>query len=253
MGGVVPLGYDVEEKKLVRNAAEAETVRTLFRLYLEQGNVRHVQQATDRLGLRTKAGRPDNGNEAVRDEVVELLRPRGGVLMACRLGVGESVVEAAPVGDLEPKQRITFELVREHGETDAGELMRGYGAREGLKHATAWNNRLAALAALGLVVELRVASQNVIRVWMGLADTVRKRDPVAHDMASMANGDQATVSRALGPRDGVFCSSSPNSLAADVGNAAPVFPTVGSYSMGFPVTLLARLARQSTHYPTRDS
>ena len=33
MGGVVPLGYDVIDRKLVINEAEAETVRTLFRLY----------------------------------------------------------------------------------------------------------------------------------------------------------------------------------------------------------------------------
>jgi hypothetical protein len=61
MGGVVPLGYDVEDKKLVVNAAEAETVRTLFRLYLELGNVGRVQQAAHRMGLRTKARRPNNG------------------------------------------------------------------------------------------------------------------------------------------------------------------------------------------------
>src|ERR1700674_2726541 len=33
MGGVVPLGYDVKERKLVVNEAEAETVREIFRLY----------------------------------------------------------------------------------------------------------------------------------------------------------------------------------------------------------------------------
>ncbi len=61
MGGVVPLGYDVEEKKLVVNAAEAETVRTLFRLYMDLGNVGRVQQAVHQLGLRTKARKPNNG------------------------------------------------------------------------------------------------------------------------------------------------------------------------------------------------
>jgi site-specific DNA recombinase len=34
-GGTVPLGYDAKDKKLVINKAEAETVRTIFRLYLE--------------------------------------------------------------------------------------------------------------------------------------------------------------------------------------------------------------------------
>jgi site-specific DNA recombinase len=34
-GGTVPLGYDTKDKKLVINKAEADTVRTIFRLYLE--------------------------------------------------------------------------------------------------------------------------------------------------------------------------------------------------------------------------
>ena len=34
-GGTVPLGYDAQDKKLVVNKAEADTVRTIFRRYLE--------------------------------------------------------------------------------------------------------------------------------------------------------------------------------------------------------------------------
>src|ERR1700735_990879 len=34
-GGSVPLGYDAKERKLVINKSEAETVRTIFRLYCE--------------------------------------------------------------------------------------------------------------------------------------------------------------------------------------------------------------------------
>ena len=62
MGGVLPLGYDSIDKKLVVNRAEAETVRTLFQLYLEHGNVRLVKQAADRLGITTKARKPNNGH-----------------------------------------------------------------------------------------------------------------------------------------------------------------------------------------------
>jgi len=40
MGGNPPLGYDVSSRKLVVNAAEAETVRLIFRRYLELGCVR---------------------------------------------------------------------------------------------------------------------------------------------------------------------------------------------------------------------
>jgi len=54
MGGSVPLGYDLEYKKLVVNAAEAGTVRTLFQLYLKSGSVRATAAEADRLGLTTK-------------------------------------------------------------------------------------------------------------------------------------------------------------------------------------------------------
>lgn len=94
-----------------------------------------------------------NANDVVRDELMELLRPRGDVLMACVTSDDGTVSDAVPVGELDPKQRLTFDLVHQHGETDAGALMRSYGESEGLKHTTAWNNRLAALAARGLVVE----------------------------------------------------------------------------------------------------
>ena len=61
MGGVVPLGYEVQDRKLVINAQEAKTVRTIFRLYLDQENVARVQREAQRLGLRTKARKPNNG------------------------------------------------------------------------------------------------------------------------------------------------------------------------------------------------
>ncbi len=54
MGGLTPLGYDSPNRLLVVNEAEAQTVRTIFDLYLKLGNVRLVKQETNRLGLRTK-------------------------------------------------------------------------------------------------------------------------------------------------------------------------------------------------------
>jgi hypothetical protein len=35
MGGYVPLGYDLRDRKVVINEAEAKTVREIFKLYLE--------------------------------------------------------------------------------------------------------------------------------------------------------------------------------------------------------------------------
>lgn len=54
MGGPVPLGYDLRDRQLFVNTAEAETVRKIFDLYLELGNVRLVEEELRRLDLRTK-------------------------------------------------------------------------------------------------------------------------------------------------------------------------------------------------------
>ncbi len=62
MGGNVPLGYVPDGRTLIINEAEAETVRTVFRLYLEHGNVRKVREEADRLRLTTKVRRCVNGN-----------------------------------------------------------------------------------------------------------------------------------------------------------------------------------------------
>jgi DNA invertase Pin-like site-specific DNA recombinase len=54
MGGAVPLGYDVIDRKLVPNTAEAETVRHIFRRYLEVRSVRELMEVLKAEGIRTK-------------------------------------------------------------------------------------------------------------------------------------------------------------------------------------------------------
>jgi hypothetical protein len=95
-----------------------------------------------------------NANAAVRDELMELLRSRGDAIMACKLTADGEVIEFGLIGNLEPKQQLTYDLVNQRGETDAGELMRELGQSEGMQYTTAWNNRLASLAAIGVVVEM---------------------------------------------------------------------------------------------------
>jgi site-specific DNA recombinase len=61
MGGNVPLGYDLGDRKLIVNKKEAEVVRTIFRLYAELGAVLKVKAEVDRLGLRTKPHTSESG------------------------------------------------------------------------------------------------------------------------------------------------------------------------------------------------
>ncbi|MFC7543714.1 recombinase family protein [Siccirubricoccus deserti] len=44
MGGSVPLGYEVQDRKLVVHGAEADLVQRLYRAYLDRGTVRLVQE-----------------------------------------------------------------------------------------------------------------------------------------------------------------------------------------------------------------
>jgi DNA invertase Pin-like site-specific DNA recombinase len=53
-GGTVPLGYEAKDKKLVVNKAEAETVRIIFRLYLELQSFGKLVAELDRRGIVTK-------------------------------------------------------------------------------------------------------------------------------------------------------------------------------------------------------
>jgi site-specific DNA recombinase len=53
-GGTVPLGYEARDKKLLVNRAEAETVRTIFRLYLELKSFGKLVAELDRRGIVTK-------------------------------------------------------------------------------------------------------------------------------------------------------------------------------------------------------
>ena len=94
-----------------------------------------------------------NASEAIMDEFKVLLSLRGDVLMTCNLDDDDRVMDSAVFGDLDPKQKITFDLVQQHGVTDAGSLMQHHGEREGVKQ-NAWNNRLASLACLGIIVEM---------------------------------------------------------------------------------------------------
>jgi site-specific DNA recombinase len=78
MGGVVPLGYAVQDRKLVVLPAEAETVRRIFDRYRERGSVRLLKQDLDSRGIRSKqrinrSGRPVGGRPFSRGALYALL------------------------------------------------------------------------------------------------------------------------------------------------------------------------------------
>jgi DNA invertase Pin-like site-specific DNA recombinase len=54
MGGNVPLGYDVKDRKLVVNETEASTVRVIFQRYAELGSVALLKAELERTGIVSK-------------------------------------------------------------------------------------------------------------------------------------------------------------------------------------------------------
>jgi len=81
MGGVPPLGYDVENRKLVVNEREAGLVRDIFRRYAEHGSAARLVRELDIEGHTTKAwvtqtGRQRPGRTIDQQYLFTMLRNR---------------------------------------------------------------------------------------------------------------------------------------------------------------------------------
>ncbi len=81
MGGLPPLGYDGKEGKLIVNAVEAETVRLIFRRYLEAGSVAELKHRLDQDGIVSKRrvfadGKTAGGVPISRGAIYQILRNR---------------------------------------------------------------------------------------------------------------------------------------------------------------------------------
>ena len=81
MGGLPPLGYDVDDRKLVVNAREAETVRHIYRRYAALGSVRALKDELDQGGIVSKHrvdryGRQTGGKPLARGALYLMLQNR---------------------------------------------------------------------------------------------------------------------------------------------------------------------------------
>jgi len=81
MGGVPPLGYRVQDRKLVIVDSEAELVRSIFRRYVEFGSVRLLKEELEAQGSKSKswtsaAGRVIGGKPFSRGALYLMLRNR---------------------------------------------------------------------------------------------------------------------------------------------------------------------------------
>jgi DNA invertase Pin-like site-specific DNA recombinase len=81
MGGLPPLGYDVQNRKLVVNDQEALTVRHIFGRYVQLRSVRALQANLDAAGIRSKRrtladGTPYGGQKLSRGALYLMLQNR---------------------------------------------------------------------------------------------------------------------------------------------------------------------------------
>lgn len=111
VGGSVPLGYASVNKKLAVIPEDAETVRLIFRRYLELGSIRDLAEDLDRKGIRT------------RRQILATGKTRGGIrfgvgalahLLQNRFYIGEVVYHGAVYpGEQEPiLDRALFDAVQ---------------------------------------------------------------------------------------------------------------------------------------------
>ena len=77
MGGTIPLGYDVKDRKLVINDEEADRVRLIFQQYLAFGCVAKLQADLDQRGVRSKQRVLTETRTAVRNTVERVVVQRG--------------------------------------------------------------------------------------------------------------------------------------------------------------------------------
>jgi len=73
MGGCVPLGYDLKDRKLHINAEEANTVQYIYRRYLELGCVRMLKEDLDRQGIYSKVRGDKGGRSLSRGTLYKIL------------------------------------------------------------------------------------------------------------------------------------------------------------------------------------
>jgi hypothetical protein len=81
MGGRVPLGYDVRDRKLIVNEVEAATVRRVFAEFIEFGSGTKLTKALRDEGVATKRGKPIN-----KGDIYKLLNNRTYVGEAAHKG-----------------------------------------------------------------------------------------------------------------------------------------------------------------------
>jgi DNA invertase Pin-like site-specific DNA recombinase len=182
MGGNVPLGYDVKDRKLSVNEIEAETVRMIFRRYADLGSVRALGHELDRLGIVSKrragaGGVLSGGNRFSRGALYTLLQNhlyRGEIAHQDRIYPGQH--DAIIDTDLwqvvqeklaENRQTRTLGVTAEEPSLLAGLIMDAAGQRMTPTHAVKKGRRYRYYVSASLITGIRSDHANGWRIPAG--------------------------------------------------------------------------------------
>jgi len=220
MGGNVPLGYDVKERKLVINDAEAETVRMIFRSYAELGSVRMLADELAGLGVVSKrregaAGVLAGGNRFSRGALYTLLQNpiyRGEIAHQGKVYPGQhEAIVPAELWQLVQDRLASSRHARALGETAqdpsllAGLIVDGEGHRMTPTHAVKKGRRYRYYVSTALITGKRTYHEKGMRMPAGDVEALalnRLRsffasDPEVGEALSTFEPDAATLRSSL--------------------------------------------------------
>jgi len=103
-----------------------------------------------------------NVAEPIVEDLEFILSRSNDAVLCCELSNKGRVTNVRLVGRLEEKQLLTYNLIRKFTKADAGKLRRE--ANDDDVGVTAWNNRLAALSAKGLIMEVSNGRRKQFRI-----------------------------------------------------------------------------------------
>ena len=210
MGGAVPLGYDVQDRKLWINETEAEVIRHVYRSYLALGSVRLLQQHLAEQGVRSKlrpaapSEKMRGGRALARGALYTILRNRlyrGEVAHQGNIYPGEhAAIIDLPLWD-QVQQRLADNQV-EHAtgvraanpSLLAGLLFDPHGRRLSPTHAVKRGRRYRYYVSQQLQTASRAEARDGLRIPAG--DLER----VVNDRLVSFLGDRATVFAAIRDR-----------------------------------------------------
>lgn len=179
MGGNPPLGYDVRDRKLVVNEAEAETVRHIFRRYVALRSVRLLAEDLANAGITSKqwlstSGRQWGGQQLARGALYLMLQNRiylGEIVHKDRHHPGQH----APIVDQALWNQAQAHLADNAGDRRAGRAAKqpsllaglifdGLGHRMSPTHAVKAGKRYRYYISRPLVTEGRAKALGAYRI-----------------------------------------------------------------------------------------